>query len=67
MGKVSKAGTEFYASVGLKAIIVHLPKGVHKKLVDIARNEDRSLQKTVRRILVEYARRPPRGKAPAGP
>jgi len=67
MGKESETGTKFYASVGLKAITIHLPKGIHKKLVDIARNEDRSLQKTVRRILVEYARRPPRGKAPAGP
>jgi predicted transcriptional regulator len=57
MGKESKAGTKFYASVGLKAVTVHLPPGVHKKLLKIAEEDDRSLQKTIRRILVEYAKK----------
>ncbi len=56
MGKESKAGTKFYASVGLKAVTVHLPPGVHKKLMKIAEADDRSLQKTIRRILVEYTK-----------
>lgn len=55
MGKESKAGTQFYASVGLKSVTVHLPKEAHKKLAGIAKREDRSLQKTIRRILIEYA------------
>jgi len=55
MGKESKSGTKFYADVGLKAITIHLPIQTHKKLVQIARKEDRSLQKTIRRILVDYA------------
>lgn len=57
VGKESKAGTKFYASVGLKSITVHLPKGVHKKLAEIAKRQDRSLQKTIRRILVDFASR----------
>jgi len=55
MGKESKAGTKFYASAGLKSITVHLPKATHKKLTELARKEDRSLQRSIRRILVEYA------------
>lgn len=55
VGKESKAGTKFYASAGLKSITVHIPIGAHKKLTEIAQREDRSLQKTIRRILVEYA------------
>jgi predicted transcriptional regulator len=56
MGKESKAGTKFYASVGLKAVTVHLPPEVHKKLAKIAKKEDRSLQRTIRRILIEYTK-----------
>ena len=56
MGKESKAGTKFYASVGLKAVTVHLPPEVHKKLTKIAKKEDRSLQRTIRRILIEYTK-----------
>jgi predicted transcriptional regulator len=56
MGKESKSGTKFYASVGLKAITVHLPPEIHKKLLKIADEDDRSLQKTIRRILVEYTK-----------
>lgn len=55
MGKESKAGTQFYASAGLKSVTVHLPKAAHQKLAAIAKKQDRSLQKTIRRILVEYA------------
>ncbi len=55
VGKESKAGTKFYASVGLKSVTVHLPKDAHKKLAEIAKRQDLSLQKTIRRILVEYA------------
>lgn len=55
MGKESKAGTKFYASVGLKSVTVHLPKETHIRLTEIAKKQDRSLQKTIRRILVEYA------------
>jgi predicted HicB family RNase H-like nuclease len=55
MGKESKAGTQFYASTGLKSVTVHLPKQAHLKLAAIAKKQDRSLQKTIRRILVEYA------------
>lgn len=57
MGKESKAGTKFYASVGLKSVTVHLPKETHEKLTGIAKKQDRSLQRTIRRILVEYAER----------
>ncbi len=57
MGKESKGGTQFYKGAGLKAITVHLPKEAHLKLMGIAKKEDRSLQKTIRRILVEYAKR----------
>lgn len=56
MGKESKAGTKFYASVRLKAVTVHLPPEVHKKLMKIAKKEDRSLQRTIRRILIEYTK-----------
>lgn len=56
MGKESKAGTQFYASTGLKSVTVHLPKKIHQKLTNLAKKEDRSLQKTIRRILVDYAK-----------
>ena len=57
MGKESKAGTQFYANAGLKAVTIHLPKTIHKKLLLLAAKEDRSLQKSIRRILVEYVGR----------
>lgn len=57
MGKESRAGTTFYRTAGLKAVTVHLPIKVHKKLAAIAQKEERSLQKTIRRILVDYAER----------
>ncbi len=57
MGKESKAGTKFYAGAGLKAVTVHLPMETHKKLAQIAKKEDRSLQRTIRRILIDYANR----------
>jgi len=55
VGKESRAGTKFYASVGLKSVTVHLPKEIHLRLTAIAKKQDRSLQKTIRRVLVEYA------------
>ena len=55
MGKESKAGTTFYRGAGLKAVTVHLPVKVHKKLAEVAKKEERSLQKTIRRILIDYA------------
>jgi hypothetical protein len=57
MGKESKSGTTFYATSGLKAVTVHLPLKTHQKLMKIAKREDRSLQKTIRRILIEYAQK----------
>ena len=57
MGKESQAGTKFYASAGLKSITVHLPKAAHKKLVKLAKKEERSFQRTIRRILVDYAKK----------
>lgn len=57
MGKESKAGTQFYASVGLKSVTIHLPRPTHKKLLKLAKKEDRSLQKTIRRILIDYTER----------
>lgn len=56
MGKESKGGTQFYKDAGLKAVTVHLPKDAHVKLMALAKKEDRSLQRTIRRILVEYAK-----------
>ncbi len=55
MGRESTSGTTFYANEGFKAVTVHLPLKTHRKLQKIARKEDRSLQKTIRRILVDYA------------
>ncbi len=57
MGKESKKGTQFYTSVGLKSLTVYLPTVVHKKLAGIAKSQDRSIQKTVRRIVVDYVRK----------
>jgi predicted transcriptional regulator len=54
MGKESVKGTQFYASRGLKSLTVYLPAAVLKKLADLAQRQDRSLQKTVRRIILEY-------------
>ena len=54
MGKESISGAKFYRSVGYKSVTVHLPKNVHTTLVRLATKEDRSLQKTIRRILIDY-------------
>jgi hypothetical protein len=59
MGKETKGGTTFYRSAGLKAVTVHLPAKAHKKLVEMAKKEDRSLQKTIRRILMDFASKAP--------
>ena len=56
MGKESVKGTQFYASRGLKSLTIYLPVEVHKKLTDIAKNQDRSIQKTARRVVAEYVR-----------
>ena len=36
---------EFHAKIGLKAVAVHLPIKVHKKLAEQAKDKERSLQK----------------------
>ena len=52
-----KVGSEFYRHKNLKSINVHVSREAHKKLYDLAAKEDRSLQKTIRRILEEYAKK----------
>ena len=52
-GKEYPVGTTFYKKKGLMAIIIHLPKEAHVKLKALAKKEERSLQKTARRILEE--------------
>ena len=50
----TEQGTGFYREKHeLKPILVHVPKEVHRALTEKALEEDRSLQKTVRRILIE--------------
>lgn len=44
-------GTKFYKKKGMKAVTVHLSKEYHEKLLELAKKEERSLQKTARRIL----------------
>lgn len=46
-------GTTFYKVKGLVAITIHLSKDAHGKLKALAQKEERSLQKTARRILEE--------------
>lgn len=55
MGLESKRGTAHYISSGMKTITVHVPKFVHERIKKLAAKQERSLQKTVRRILIEYA------------
>jgi predicted transcriptional regulator len=57
MGKESVKGTQFYASRGLKSLTIYLPVEVHKKLTDIARHQDRSIQKTARRVVVDFVQK----------
>lgn len=57
MGKESKAGTQFYTDAGLKSVTIHLPKTTHRELMKLARKEERSLQKTIRRVLVDYVKK----------
>jgi hypothetical protein len=45
------AGTQFYKRKGLFSVTVHLTKEFHDKLKKVARKDDRSIQKTARRIL----------------
>lgn len=47
----AEQGTGFYREEGLKAILVHVPKSVHRALISLARREESSLHETVRRIL----------------
>lgn len=54
MGQESKKGSEFYKSKGLKPVTLHLPIKAHKKLRELAKREERSLQVTARRILMDY-------------
>lgn len=55
MRKELRVGSEFYRDKKLKTITVHVTKETHRKLKLLAVQEDRSFQKTVRRILEEYA------------
>jgi predicted transcriptional regulator len=51
------AGTAFYMKKGLKPVTAHLPPDVHERLLQIAQREDRSLQKTLKRIIIEAVSR----------
>ena len=44
-------GATFYTRRGLKSVVVYLTKEYHAKLKAIAQKEERSIQKTARRIL----------------
>ncbi len=57
MGKESLTGPKFYSNMGFKRVTLYLPKGAYTKLVKLARREDRSLQKTIRRIVLDYAKK----------
>jgi cytidylate kinase len=57
MGKESKKGVDFYSSKGLKSLHIYLPANVHRRLTEIARYEDRSMQKAAARILMEYTKK----------
>lgn len=55
--KLPKQGTGFYREIHkLKPILVHVPEEIHAALKRSAIEEDRSLQKTVRRILIDWAK-----------
>jgi len=52
--RIETQGTGFYREKHrLKPILVHVPEEIHEALKQIAEEEDRSLQKTVRRILID--------------
>jgi len=54
MGNESKKGSDFYRSKGLQSLTLHIPKPVHRKLLRLAKREERSVQITARRILADY-------------
>lgn len=55
--KKTPRGADFYRlDANLRPILVYVPKDVHDALKRIAADDDRSLQKTVKRILADYAR-----------
>jgi len=57
MGKESKKGHHFYREMGLKLMSLYLPADVRKQLAVIAKRQDRTVQKLVRRVVTDYARK----------
>jgi predicted CopG family antitoxin len=55
MGKEALSGPTYYSSKGLKRLTIHVPKTVYRKLVKQAKKEDRSLQKSLRRLLIDHS------------
>ncbi|MCB4755946.1 MAG: hypothetical protein LHV69_02770 [Elusimicrobia bacterium] len=54
MKKRIRVGSDFYRNKKLKTITVHVSPKAHQKLRLMAAREDRSFQKTIRRILEEF-------------
>jgi len=54
-GKSKIQGAEYYRNQNLKPILVHVPEGVYRVLKSEAETDLRSLEKTVRKILTDYA------------
>jgi hypothetical protein len=53
MKKGYPVGHAFYKKKGFRTITVHLPKDLHSLLKKYAESEDRSLEKTIKKLIEE--------------
>lgn len=57
VGKESKKGHSFYVAAGMKQVTAYIPLPLYRKLKFLARREERSVQKTLVRIIDRGLRR----------
>jgi len=66
VGKESLKGRTFYKQSGMKQVVIYIPMKYYRRLKIVAKKDDRSIQKTVMRLLIpvleKKERRQRRGK-----
>ena len=57
MGKEPLHGTQWYYSKGYKNLTIFVPKQTYVKIARYAKKLDKSLQKTIRGIITDFAKK----------
>ena len=57
MRKETYVGSQFYTKLGKKPVTIYLEKDDHKALKELAKKMDNSIQRTSRKIILDYLER----------